>query len=114
MALSFTEDAESRAHLGFSNIQQTNVATPAVSDYPTGGYPINPQNWGLGLIRGLLVVGYTGTATNYAWLFIPAAANLITNTYAGNLYVAALSTGAQVAAGTDLSGGTVKLKADGF
>jgi hypothetical protein len=113
MALTFKEDAESRAHLGISCIEQQNTATPAAADYPTGGYPISPAQWGLGLIRSLEVVGKTGTALNFIWDFIPAAANLLTPTFAGNLYVSS-ALGTQAAANTDLSGGTVKLLAKGF
>jgi len=113
MALTYTENADSRAHLGPSCIVQENVVQPAAADYPTGGYPINPQNWGMGLISGLVPIAYTGTAVNYLWEFIQAAAGTATPTFAGYLYVQS-APGTQVAANTDLSGGTVKLRASGF
>lgn len=119
MALSYVEAADSRQNLGFSGIIQFDTITPASADYPTGGYPINPQNWGMGLIHGLIPIAYTGTAATYVWVYVPAASGSVTPTYAGNLLVyetgAALSGPlAQVAANTDLSGGTVKLLAYGF
>ena len=113
MALTFIEDAESRQNLGFSGIIQQNKATPASDDYPTGGYLINPQNWGLGFIRGLLIMGMTGTAPDYIWQYVPAAATSVTSTYSGNLF-AYSALGTQVAAATDLSGGSLLLLAYGF
>lgn len=119
MALSYVEGADSRQNLGMSGIIQHDVVTPAASDYPTGGYPINPQNWGMGVIHGLIPIAHTGTAATYVWVYVPAASGSVTPAYSGNLFVyetgAAVSGPlAQVAAATDLSGGTVKLLAFGF
>ena len=57
MALTHIEAADSRQNLGMSGIIQKNTLTPAAADYPTGGYPINPQNWGMGVIHGLVQLG---------------------------------------------------------
>lgn len=122
MALTHIEGADSRQNLGFSGIIQKNILTPAAADYPTGGYPINPQNWGMGLLHGLIQLGLTGTAVPYEWQYVPAAPGAQTPTYSGNLKVfqtlsAVAGTPApmvEVPAGTDLSGGTAHFLAFGF
>ena len=121
MALTQVEAADSRQNLGFSGIIQKNTLTPAAADYPTGGYPINPQNWGMGVIHGLIQLGLTGTASQYVWQYVPAAPGAQTTTYSGNLMVFESAANAdaaiplaQVPAGTDLSGGTALFLAFGF
>src|SRR5271165_4977422 len=122
MALTHTEAADSRQNLGFSGIIQKNTVQPAAADYPTGGYPINPQNWGMGVIHGLMQLGLTGTASQYVWQYVPAALGAQTPTYSGNLFVyqtlsAVAGTPAplvQVPANTDLSGGSASFLAFGF
>lgn len=122
MGLTHTEAADCRQNLGFSGIIQKNTLQPAAADYPNGGYPINPQNWGMGAIHGLMQLGLTGTASQYVWQYVPAAPGAATPTYSGNLFVYQTTTlGAagpgpltQVPAGTDLSGGSAMFMAFGY
>lgn len=121
MGLTHTEAADCRQNLGFSGIIQKNTLQPAAADYPTGGYPINPQNWGMGALHGLMQLGLTGTAAQYVWQYVPAAPANQTTTYAGNLFVYQSAANADVAtplaqvpAGTDLSGGSAMFMAFGF
>lgn len=65
--LNWTEDADSRMDLGPSGIIQKNVATFNLSDYPKGGYPINPQAFGMSRIRALIPCAFTGAAEGYEW-----------------------------------------------
>lgn len=108
MALTWKEDAESRQDLGFSGIIQMNTASFSLSDYTASGYAVNPVAFGLAAIRGLIPIGYTGTAVQYAWVYNATFKTL--EVLQGN------GTGplAQVSVGTDLSGGTVRLLAYGF
>jgi hypothetical protein len=120
MALTFTEIADSRQNIGPSMIIQLNIATPAASDYPTGGYPLYssagsaPNNvgqpFGMGYLYGCDIIASTGTAAAYSWAF---------NRTTGKMQVfgTGASAGAalqEVAAATDLSGGTVTMCAFGF
>ena len=116
MAITWKEDADSRQNLGASGIIQQNTASFSASDYATGGYLINPQVFGLGLVRGLIPTAYTGTAGIYDWVFVPATT--VTPTNAGQLQVLVTPSGGgamvQASASTDLSGGTVAFLAFGF
>ncbi len=171
MALTITPDAEGRQNLGPSGIIAVVTIQPAAADYPAGGYTITPAQFdGLSRIRGVLPIGYTGTAATHVWAWnkttgklqvfaasggTPAgtivstatAPTITTTTNAGTttpLYtnagaltqvagaagitgvqaptVTSTFTGtpgaggamAEVAAGTDLSGGTVTLFGYGF
>jgi hypothetical protein len=121
MGLTYTEASDSRQNLGMSGIIQKDTLQPAAADYPEGGYPINPQNWGMGALHGLVQLEVTGTASEYVWQYVPAAPAAKTPSYAGNLIVYQSAANAdaaaplsQVPAGTDLSGGTVSFLAFGF
>lgn len=121
MALTYTEAADSRQNLGFSGIIQKDTLQPAAADYPEGGYPINPQNWGMGALHGLVQIGLTGTAAEYVWQYVPAAPGAATSTYSGNLKVMQSAANAdaatplvEVPAATDLSGGSAMFLAFGF
>ena len=114
MALTFKVVADARTMLGPSSIQQPAVLTPAAADYPTGGYPMYAgsgsaptnagQPFGFGYLAGIVFTGFSGTALNYIWLY-----NLTT------CKIQVFSApGTEVAANTDLSGGTVKVSASGF
>ena len=103
MALTWKEDPESRQNLGMSGIIQCNDASFSLSDYTTSGYAVAAAAFGLSEIRGLTPIAYTGTAVNYFWKY---------NKTFGTLEV--FNNSGQVSAGTDLSGGTVKLLAYGF
>lgn len=114
MAINFNAISDSRAHLSFSNILAFVIGTPAASDYVTGGYPVyssagsapnNPgQQMGMGFVHGLTPIGYTGTAINYIWLYNKTTCKL-------QVFSAP---GTEVAASTDLSGGTVSLMVFGY
>jgi hypothetical protein len=111
MAITWTEDSESRANLGPSNISQMNVATFGASDYVTGGYFVDPQWFGLRRIRGAVVVGQSGNALLYNWEYSPSASSL-------QAYQQSASNGpfAQTASNTDFSAnnGSLRLLAFGF
>lgn len=124
MALTFKIIADSRVHLGMSVIQQPAVLTPAASDYPTGGYPMYsssgsaPDNagqpFGLGNLTGLVVQGYTGTAIGYEWRYNRTTCKLQVFGIAVATAGATIYALTEVAANTDLSGGTVKVSAVGY
>lgn len=103
MALTWTEDPDSRQNLGMSGIIQQNTASFSLSDYTSSGYAVNPAAFGMGVLHGLIPLAYTGTAAQYEWRY---------RSDYGTLEV--FSAGTQVSPGTDLSGGTVKLLAYGF
>lgn len=67
MSITWTEDADSRQNLGPAGIAQQNKATFNVSDYPNGGYPVPPANFGLSRLRSLIPCAYTGAARGYVW-----------------------------------------------
>jgi hypothetical protein len=85
MAITIKGDGDSGHWLGMSGILQWVGASFSVSDYPPGGYPIFPSQFGLSHIRGLLPMGYTaagaGFPGGYVWEYIkpavagPAASN---------------------------------------
>lgn len=114
MALTFKVVADARSMLGPSAIFQPAILTPAASDYPTGGYamytssgsaPDNAgQQFGFGSLTGIVFLGFTGTALNYIWLYNRTTCKI-------QVYSAP---GTEIAANTDLSGGTVKVNATGF
>lgn len=106
MAITWTEDADSRENLGISGIQQQNLANFATSDYATGGYAIAAAAFGLARIRGLYAVGLTGTTEGWLWQFDSTTKKL--KAYGG------VTAGAEAAANTDFSGGTLTVKAEGF
>lgn len=111
MAITWTEDADSRVNLGMSCIQQCNIATFAVSDYPTGGYAITAIAFGLGRLRAVWEVAVqTGTPVGVVWKYNKATGKLMAF-WTGAVVSTAL---AEVTASTDLSGMTVMFKAEGF
>lgn len=111
MAITWTEDSDSRVNLGPGSIQQQNTAAFGASDYVTGGYFVNPPAFGLARIRGVVVVGQTGNALGYLFEYNPSASNLIA-------YQQSASNGffAQTASNTDFSGngGSLRVLAFGF
>jgi hypothetical protein len=114
MAITWTEDADSRQNLGPSNISQCNAANFASSDYTTGGYTVNPQAFGLARLRGLWLVGAMGTVANpanngYNWVLNKYSA---TTSPAYKLQ-AFTSGGTEASASTDFSGLTLTFKAEG-
>lgn len=111
MAITWTEDTDSRVNLGPGAIQQQNTATFGASDYVTGGYLVLPAAFGLARIRGAIVVGQNGNALGYDWQYNSSASNLIP-------YQQSASNGplVQTASNTDFSGngGSLKVLAFGF
>lgn len=105
MAITWTEDADSRQNLGPSGIIQSNTATFAANDYPAGGYPVVAAAFGMGRLRGMCAIAETGGALGYNWVFDSASNTLLA--YNGIT---------QAAAGTDFSnnGGSVKMLAFGY
>jgi hypothetical protein len=124
MALTIVESGDTRANIGIGQILQQATITPAASDYPTGGYamysaagsaPNNAgQYFGLAVIHGLWPVGYTGTAINYIWHYNKTTCKLQVFGISVATAGATIYTLTEVAALTDLSGGTVTLWAVGF
>jgi hypothetical protein len=115
MSITWTEVADTRANLGpGAGLTQSNVAVFSVSDYPTGGYPINPQAFGMVRIIDLIPSGYTGAARGFVFEYDK------TTQPTGNLvaYEQNGSTGAlvQTASNTDFSasGGSLQLRAFGY
>jgi hypothetical protein len=111
MAITWTENTDSRAMIGPSVQIQQNSASFGASDYVTGGYLVDPQWFGLRKIRGAIVVGLTGNALGYLWEYNPTASNLIA--YQPGASNTAFS---QTASNTDFSGngGSLQLLAFGF
>lgn len=111
MAITWTENADSRVMLGPGAISQQNTANFGASDYVTGGYFVNPAAFGLGRIRGIVVVNANGNALGYLWEYNSSASNLMA-------YQQSASNGpfAQTASNTDFSGngGSLGLLAFGF
>lgn len=126
MALTHTEGADSRQNLGFSGIIQINSLQPSVSDYPTGGYFINPNAFGFGEIHGLWLIGVKQSATgtgssvqsgtnyvsgsNYLWQWNKSTSKL-------QAFGSGASSGGpfnEVAANTDLSFNTYSFIGYGF
>jgi len=107
-----------------SSIIQENIITPAASDYPTGGYPMYAgsgsapnnagQQWGFGALRGVIAIGFTGTAINYIWHYNKTTSKLQVFGISVATAGATIYTLTEVAASTDLSGGTVSLLGWGF
>jgi hypothetical protein len=114
MSITWTEIADSRGNLGPSLVTQSNKATFNVSDYPTGGYPVNPQTYGMVRINDLIPSGYTGAARGFVFQYDK------TTQPTGNLkvYEQNGTTGALVetASNTDFSAsnGSVQLLAFGY
>lgn len=108
MAITWTEDTDSRVNLGFSSIQQENTATFATSDYTTGGYSINANSFGLGRVRSMWQTGTTAPALGVVWQFDKTNKKLLA------YWVGSAGQLAQVTNGTDLSAAQVTFKAEGF
>lgn len=123
MALTITEGADSRQDLGFSLIVQFNKLQPAASDYPAGGYPLYSsagsannagQPFGMAYLHGVVPVAFTGTAIDYIWQFNKTTGKLQVFGISVATAGATIYTLTEVAANTDLSGGSVTVWALGF
>jgi len=96
MAITWTENADSRQNLGDSGIVQVNTATFGFSDYPSGGYPVYAGAFGLSYITSLIPTAYSGTALGLLFEYQkpavqgPAATNPgFLRLYSGNTEVSA-------------------------
>ena len=109
MAITWTEDADSRVHLGPSTAEQEGTAAFATSDYATGGYAVDHNWFGMGRIRSMWQVATSVPALGIIWQFDNVNKKLLA-------YWQGSATGQfiQVPANTDLSGTTVKFRANGF
>lgn len=103
MALSWTNDYETAQSLGPGGSLFRSTAQPASADYTTGGYTINPAEYGFAQIWGMWLVGANASAaltTAVVWQY---------NVELGKLqaFVTGAASGdplAETAAATDLSG----------
>ena len=112
--LTWTEDADSRQDLGPSGIIQKNTATFNLSDYPMGGYPIDPHAFGMARIRSLIPCGMTGAARGWEWEYNNSQQPIgHLQAYGQNATTGPL---VETASNTDFSanGGTLSLLAFGY
>lgn len=112
MALTWTRDNDGLQNLGPSGIIIPAQAVPAATDYVTGGYAVSPATFGLGVLRGLMVLGVASAAvtTAYLWQYDPTTGKIqvfATGTASGDAFN-------EVAADTDLSAYTLHVLAYGF
>lgn len=109
MAITWKEDADSRAHLGPNVAQQDATASFASSDYATGGYLVNPNFFGMGRIRDLWEVKSTTPPLGVIWKYNGTTKSL-------QAYWAGSANGffVEVPASTDLSTSSTTFKAEGF
>lgn len=123
MAITWTEDADSRQNLGISGILQQNSAAFGASDYAKGGYPVYASAFGLSHIRSLIPCAYSaygpGTPGGYVWQYIKPAVSGPAATNPGFLVAleqnaSASNSLAEVAAGTNFNGGTLDALAFGY
>jgi|FreactTroBogLake_1042271.scaffolds.fasta_scaffold16914_2 hypothetical protein len=126
MAITWTEDADSRQNLGPSGIIQQNTAAFSVSDYPgLPGYPVYASAFGMSHIRGLIPIAYSsleniaGTPGGYVWQYFKPAVSGPAATNPGYLVPLEQSgvTGALVpvtGSNVNFSGGTVDFVAYGW
>ncbi len=112
MAITWTENADSRQNLGPSGIIQQNLATFGFSDYPTGGYPIYASAFGMSSIRALIPCGYTGAALGLLFEYQKPA---VAGPAASNPgYLRLYNGGTEVSASNNISGGTADFIAFGY
>jgi hypothetical protein len=122
MAITWTENAESRAMLAPSVQMQQNLATFGASDYATGGYAVYPSAFGLSAIRALIPVAFSATAAGtpggYVWQAVkPSTAGpAATNPWYLRAMRQTAATGplVETASNTDFSGGTADFLAIGY
>jgi hypothetical protein len=122
MSLTWTENGDSRAMLGPNVVMQQNKATFSASDYATGGYAVYPSDFGLSMIRALIPVGFSATATGTPGGYVWAAVKPSTLGPAASYpwYLRALrqtaATGplVETTSNTDFSGGTADFMAIGY
>jgi hypothetical protein len=106
MSITWKEGADTRQNIGFSWIQQENLATFSSSDYVLGGYLVNPAAFGFGVLHGFTVIGTNGTPSGYWW----SCNKVNTTTY----YLMAWTGASQASASTDFSALTLSILGYGF
>lgn len=109
MAITWTENADSRVNLGPNVAEQESIASFATSDYTTGGYAVAAGWFGMGRIRSMVQVATTVPALGVVWQFDTTNKKLLAY-WSGASGTALL----QVPASTDLSGTRVTFRASGF
>ena len=112
MSVTYVEGADSRQNLGFSGIIQVNKLNFTASDYVTGGYVINPANWGMGEIHGMWLIAQAGTSltTTYVLVYNKTSSKLQAFVTAGTVSLPLT----EAANGADLSSFTFYVMAFGF
>lgn len=87
----------------------------AVSDYPTGGYPVTAQQLEMGLISGFDACGTNAAGKGYELVPVfPAGSFGTVPSPATSINLVVTSGGTEVANGTDLSGVYFLAEADGW
>lgn len=112
MAITWSEDADSRQNLGISGIIQQNTASFSLSDYPVGGYPVYAGAFGMSHIRSLIPCGYTGSALGLLFEYQKPAVSGPAATNPGFLRL--YNGGTEVSASNNIIGATVDLLAFGW
>ena len=79
MALTITPVPDCNAALGPSQFSKSYQVVPALSDYPTGGYPITSAELGLGSIYGAKVIAGNAAAALFTPKFVLAAGDFGAN-----------------------------------
>lgn len=124
MAITWSEDADSRQNLGIGGIIQQNTASFGVSDYQVGGYPIYASAFGMSHIRSLIPCGYgggvgAGYPAGYVWQYLKPAISGPSATNPGYL-IALEQNGASgslvpvTGSNTNFGGGTLDLLCFGY
>ena len=117
MSITWTENGDSRAMLGPNVTLQQNKASFGASDYVTGGYAVYPSAFGLGAIRALIPVSFSGFAAGQPgsalWEAISPA---VSGPAANNPWhiVALTDVFAESASNTNFTGGTMDWMAIGY
>ena len=112
MAITWTEDADSRQNLGISGIMQQNTATFGFSDYPVGGYPVYASAFGLSHIRSIIPCGYSGSALGLQFQYQKPAVSGPASSNPGFLRLYSGAT--EVSASNNINNSTVDLLAYGW
>lgn len=97
------DDGDSWAMLGPSNQLGTSTLSFGASDYATGGYAVQPADFGMGHIRGLIPCAYQGGAEGYSFIYDDSSKTV--KAYNGT---------SQVSASSNFAPGQVKFQANGY
>jgi hypothetical protein len=105
MALTIMGVPDCRALLGPSQADRAYDLTPALSDYPSSGYPINAGQVDDVELYGAFVIAGNAAAALYTPKFVLPAANIggANPSPSSQILMEVVQADVQVAAGTDLS-----------